>query len=326
MKLKILISIPLLVLIIFIGCKKFDLDRIAKVRTDPPSNVTDNSVNANGSIVDLGQDGSVQEYGFCLSFSNKPPTIEDKDYQTFYADITGDFSSYITGLTENRSYQMRAYLIENSGEVTYGEIVEFTTGGVWLHYDSGNNDDNGVGLTGGGTFDIAIRFPTQALSQYNGYNVTKIRFFPRASEPSYYITLWEGTNPPSLTHVEQVYPSIDQWNEFIPSYIYTISSSQEFWAGLWIVDHLEGTYPAGCDEGPAVTGAGDMISFDDGDTWEALSISNPDLDYNWNLQVYVTNQKGEEIQMIKEFPAETREKKVSTPNTSNKVSSAEMNK
>ena len=113
--------------------------------------------------------------------------------------------------------------------------------------------------------------------------------------------MWEGTNPPTLIDYQQVYPTIDQWNEFVPSYTYLINSSKEFWAGIWMLIILEGTYPAGVDAGPAVTGAGDMISFDNGESWKALSISNPALDYNWNLQVYVTNQKGEQIQMIREF-------------------------
>ena len=53
-----------------------------------------------------------------------------------------------------------------------------------------------------------------------------------------------------------------------------------------------GEYPAGVDQGPAITGKGDLISVD-GSPWQALSF-NPDLDYNWNLQIYVSNAKGEE--------------------------------
>lgn len=334
MKSKIFISALLITLFIFIsGCKKIDLERIAMIRTDQPTNVFETSVNAYGSIIDLGKDESVQEYGFCLSYVNKPPTTEDKAVPPFESrSITGDFSSIISGLAENKTYQMRAYLIELSGEVSYGNIVEFKTlssGGssTWLHYDDGVNY-TGIGLTEGGAFDLAIRFPTQALTQYNGFNVTKIKFFPLEPSPAkYYITLWEGSNPPTLVHIEQVFPNTDQWNEFSPSYNYIINSSYEFWAGLWIVDYPAETYPAGVDEGPAVTGAGDMISFDDGDTWEALSISNPILDYNWNLQVYVTNQKGEEVQIVRKKSSVIRENLATgTNNKDNKVVSGKKNK
>ena len=51
-----------------------------------------------------------------------------------------------------------------------------------------------------------------------------------------------------------------------------------------------------------------MISRDDGETWEALSILNPDLDYNWNLHVYVTNEKGGEIELVRKAPLHDRKK------------------
>lgn len=330
MKLKILISVPLLILLIIIGCKKFDLERIAMIRTDQPTNVLQTSVSAYGSIIDLGDDESVMEYGFCLSYVNKPPTIENKATPPFDpTSITGDFASNISGLAVDRTYQIRAYLIEGSGEVTYGNIMEFTTlpsGGspAWLHYDDGVNYTS-VGLTEGGEFDLAIRFPTQALTQYNGFSVTKVRFYPKEPSPTkYYITFWEGSNPPSLVHIEQVYPDIDQWNEILPSYNFVINSSYEFWAGLWIVDHPAGTHPAGCDEGPAINGAGNMISFDDGDTWDALYDLNGELNYNWNLQVYATNQKGEQFQIVRKKLSVIRENFASgASNKENKVVSAE---
>jgi len=296
----------LLVSIIIISCKKVDIERIAMVTTDETSNVLQNSVTAYGSIIDLGEEERIQEYGFCLSYINKPPTIDDKATPPFDpTDITGDFLSNISGLAENSNYQLRAYLVETSGKVTYGNIIQFTTqgsggSGLWLHYDDGENADNGIGLTEGGDFDVAIRFPTQTLQQYDGYSVTRIKFFPREGTTSLYsITIWEGTNPPTLLHYEQVpYPQINAWTEFAPSYNYTISSSQEFWVGYWVQDHPAATYPAGVDAGPAVTSAGDMFSTDNGDTWDPLSTLYPELDFNWNLQVYVTNAKGQEVQLV----------------------------
>jgi len=326
MKLKILISIPILILIIVIGCKKVDLVRLAAVITGEPSNVLETSVHADGSIIDLGEAESVQEYGFCLSYINKLPTVNDKATPPFDpTSILGDFSSNISGLAENKIYQMRSYVIEPSGTVAYGNVVEFKTlssgiSGDWLHYDNGSNH-TGVGLTEGGAFDLAIRFPTQALMQYNGFSVTEFRFFPKVGSPTkYYITFWEGTNPPSLIHVEQVYPTnIDAWNVFYPSYNYVINSSYEFWAGIWVLDQPPDTYPAGCDTGPAITWAGDMFSTDNGDSWVALSEEYPNLDYNWNLQVYVTNQKGEQVQMVRKRPEVFKENLSTEVNGNNEV-------
>lgn len=292
--------------IFIIGCKKIDLERIAMVTTGEPSSIQQTSVQAIGSIIDLGDEESIQEYGFCLSYINKPPTIDDKATPPFDpTDITGDFLSNISGLAENSNYQMRAYIMESSGKVTYGNIVQFTTlsGGIngqWLHYDDGENADNGIGLTEGGSFDVAVRFPTQALYSYNGYKVTKIKFFPKeGTTTNYSITIWEGSNPPTLLHYELVSsPQINSWTEFVPSYIYTINSNQEFWIGYWVQDHPPATYPAGVDDGPAIAGMGDMFSTDGGDTWDPLSTLYPELNFNWNLQVYITNGKGQEVQLV----------------------------
>jgi len=58
-----------------------------------------------------------------------------------------------------------------------------------------------------------------------------------------------------------------------------------------------GTYPGGVDDGPAIAGAGDMISFDVGVTWESMYATNSSLNYNWNLEVYITNEKGVEAKL-----------------------------
>lgn len=324
----------IVVSIIIISCKKVDVERLAVVTTGDPSNVQQTSVTAYGSIIDLGEDEKIQEYGFCLNIINPdtiiPPTLDDKATPPFDpTDITGDFLSNISGLVQNSNYQMRAYVVEPSGKVTYGNTIQFTTqssGGSaqWLHYDDGINDD-GIGLTEGGSFDVAIRFPTQALYSYNGYKISKIKFFPReGTSTQYSITIWEGTDIPTLLHDELVNnPQINNWTEFAPSYIYTINSNQEFWVGIWVQNHPPATYPAGVDAGPAVAGAGDMFSTDDGDTWDPLSELYPELDYNWNLQVYITNDKGQEVQLVNNVSE--RKLESTTTNGSKEVKSEKVN-
>ena len=301
-----------LVFIYFPGCKKIDLKRIAYVKTEPAEDVSPASVKATGDIIDLGEGDKVKEYGFCLSYINKPPTLDNKAVPPFEnISKTGKFYSNITGLTDNKLYEMRAYVIDNSNEVVYGNIIEFHTpqggGGppAWLKYDDGNNFD-AIGLIDGGDFDVAIRFPASALTQYSGYKVTKFRFFPFAAAPtSYYVTLWEGTNPPELIYYRQVpNPNIGNWTEFTPPDIHVINASKELWAGYWIVNQPAGEHPAGIDNGPAnPEGNGDMISLDGGETWFSMSEADPaSFDFNWNLQVYVTNEKGEEVQLVNNIP------------------------
>jgi len=290
----------------FVGCKKIDLDRLAAVRTDQPENISTYSVKAHGDLIDLGENEKVIEYGFCLSLLHTP-TISDKAIPPFNeTTLLGTFSSNISGLAHNSTYQMRAYVIDYYGKVFYGDIVEFKTlssgtNGYWLEQDDDGVNTDGIGLTDGGNFDVAIRYESIDLQQYNGYRISKIKFFPKEGAPTkYYVTVYEGSNPPDLMYYELVENSnINGWTEYEPVNDHFIDSSMELWVGYWVVDHPAGTYPAGVDDGPAVTGYGDMFSTDQGDTWDALSILYPSLDYNWNLQVYVTNDKGGEVKITK---------------------------
>jgi hypothetical protein len=64
---------------------------------------------------------SVSSSGLCWSTSINP-TIANNATQ----DNGSPFTSYITGLTENTTYYVRAYVIYN-GEVSYGNQLSFTT-------------------------------------------------------------------------------------------------------------------------------------------------------------------------------------------------------
>lgn len=282
------------------SCKKLDLKRIAIVETGSVSNITSNSAVVEGNIIDLGE--SPVDYGFCYK-SGGLPTINDSKVSGGSNTNTGTYELNITSLQENTNYSIRSYII-NSDSVTYGEPKNFKTlqaiSGEWLHFDDGVNYD-GIGFTEGGSFDVAIRFQKEDLVQYAGTSVTKVKFFPREHGVDYYATVWEGNDPPELILFEEVpNPIINGWTEYTLSLPHAIKTNKDLWVGYWIVDHPADTYPAGVDDGPALTGEGDLISSDGGLTWESLSmIDPPNLDYNWNIQAYVENAKGEVLKLDK---------------------------
>jgi hypothetical protein len=276
--------------IIIFGCKKIELVRIAYVKTEDVTNIQSTTATANGIIVDLGE-GGIKDHGFCWSVSNATPTKNDSYISIGPTSSKGNYSSPIFGL-ENTNFFIRAYVEDDNG-IAYGEIK----GGIWLKYDDGINF-TGVGLNDGSNFDYSIRFPTSALTSYNGYRISKIRFFPTESA-LFHVEVFEGINPPTLVYYEEVNNvTLNTWNEYKPTNIYFIDSSVEVWVGIWVTDYYAGTFPAGCDNGPAVVGAGDMISFDDGLSWESLYTVDPSFNYNWNLEVYITNQMGDEVKLI----------------------------
>ncbi|MCF8364948.1 MAG: hypothetical protein K9H16_04155 [Bacteroidales bacterium] len=255
-----------------------------------------------GVVVDDGG-ASVTRRGFCIS-TNPLPNINEDPF-TENGMGTGEFLHVFNNLTPNTEYYVRAYA-ENQLGVGYGGQLVFITqegGGLitaWLFYDDGVNVD-GIGLNEGGSFDVAIRFTPDQLEQYNGFKITKIKFFPKIGSPvEYFLEIFTGDNP---TLEDQVYdqwvenPDIDMWNDVSLEIPHVIDASQELWVGYFITNQEALTYPAGIDNGPGQIGYGDLISIDDLSSW--VTLHDADLDANWNIQVFVTNESGLEMPMTR---------------------------
>jgi len=289
------------------------------VTTDEIYSVTENSAVCAGNVSSEGA-GTVTKKGFCISLQQNP-TINDMTSDN--GSGTGQFTHEFTGLDPSTTYYVRAYAQNSFGTAYGGQLSFYTSSGDWLQYDDGVNFD-GIGLNEGGDFDVAIRFEPSQLQNYDGWKITKFRFFPRTSFPTTYsfeiYTGPEGTNFEYLQDIITVTPM--EWNEIELEDEYFIDASQPLYPGYWIQSQPIGEYPAGCDEGPAITGNGDLISIDGVQSWVALSIASPDLNFNWNLQIYVANEDGEE-QLLNPEPVSDPHKKT-TDRTMTEVSSSKQ--
>lgn len=296
-KLQTWILLPLLFLFLgqqFYSCKKVDLERIAFVKTGQVTNVTSTTAQIAGTIVDMGE-GLVTEYGFTVNNQNFPVTESAK---------LGDFSTTITGLSPNTQYSVKSYL-KSGGEMIYASTaslfttLDITPTNTWLHYDDGANFD-GIGMNAGGDFDVAIRFAPSDIAEYDGWTITKIKFFPKVGSPIVYtLEILTGATVPTLDYSQEVSSvSVDQWNEITLNSPFVIDASTDLWVGYWVQNQPALTYPVGCDQGPAIAGKGDMISVDGLASWSSLSALVPSLNYNFNIQIYVIDQTGIEKQMV----------------------------
>lgn len=288
----------------FVGsCKKLDIKRIAVITTLDVENVTESSVTARANIIDKGE--YMTNYGFCWSTTGIPDFNSTK-LSAGSEGETGEFSIMIASLEQNTSYSIRSYIVDELG-ITYGDVKNFKTlqqtSGKWFHYDDGVNF-TGIGFPDGGTFDVAIRFPKESLQDYQGYRITRVRFVPlEGTQTEYYVTIWEGDEPPDLVFYEIVpNPSIGSWTEHELTTAYPINTGADLWVGYWVFEQPADTYPAGVDKGPATTGYGDLISTDDGETWEAISVVDPtNLNYNWNLQFFIEDGAGKTVMLSKDM-------------------------
>ncbi len=159
----------------------------------------------------------------------------------------------------------------------------------WLAWDNGVNAD-AIGLQGGGTFNVAVRFTPTQLAQYAGTSLTKIRMFPYGPGGSITLKVWTGANASTLVLTQPVASyTAGAWNEFNLNTPIPVTGATELWFG-YAVTHTANDYVAGCDAGPAVAGFGDMLSLD-GSVWESMATAYG-LNYNWNLQGFVETLDG----------------------------------
>jgi hypothetical protein len=160
--------------------------------------------------------------------------------------------------------------------------------GGWIQWDDGVNGDDGIGLTGGGTFFSASHWEPSDLTNYNGMYLTKISYYhyDNAATATFVLKVWSGADAGTLLLSQDVSGSVPaQWNEITLDTPVMIDASQELWFG-YEVTHGDGENPAGVDAGPAVQYKGDMLSFD-ASSWVSMS-AEYGLDYNWNIAGFVS--------------------------------------
>ncbi|MDD3143486.1 MAG: carboxypeptidase regulatory-like domain-containing protein, partial [Candidatus Cloacimonetes bacterium] len=135
-----------------------------------------------------------------------------------------------------------------------------TAGGEWIQYST-VDANNSIGLTSGGDFSVAIRFPATALQDYAGMSLQAIKFWP-GDAATYTLKAWTGgdATAPAVEAASQpvTVDTYDAWMTVNFNNPVGITGSEELWFGYNVV-HTSGLYPAGCDPGPALDGFGNMI-------------------------------------------------------------------
>jgi len=146
--------------------------------------------------------------------------------------------------------------------------------------------DNGInfgkaGTEGGGIFDVAAYFPAETMAQYSGMLLDWVEVYIGDNPISCELRIYgQGTpnTPGALLRSQPVTTTPHSWN--VVSLLNQVEiTGQDLWISFSL-NHLDDTSPVGIDEGPAITGKGDMISFDGG---EWYTLSSMDYNYNWNI-------------------------------------------
>ncbi|MEN8120519.1 MAG: FISUMP domain-containing protein [Bacteroidota bacterium] len=108
-----------------ISCEKLEVKRVIKIKTVEYLNVTSNSAEIMGTLLDVGENG-IMDWGFCYTDASGEPDINSAKVDPTGSPGKGDFKALIEGLEPNMEYHVKAFARSDS-EVKYGEMLTFTT-------------------------------------------------------------------------------------------------------------------------------------------------------------------------------------------------------
>jgi len=240
------------------------------------------------------------------------------DWASEHLDITslakGElFKVRFNALGEN-SLNIVSWFIDNihlyrkcEGPINLTAECDTSQGIIVLHWDWGNNADDwihwddGVNYSAVGMgipvpFDLAARWESGQLSEFEGSSITQIAFVPNEESSTYRVRVWIGEQAGNLVVDQEVIsPVIGEWDTITLDTAVPVDITQELWIG-YQNDGPNG-YQMGVDDGPAIDGYGNMVNYGNG--WHTLLWINPDLDYNWNIAAHLVSETGESLLLNK---------------------------
>jgi len=155
----------------------------------------------------------------------------------------------VTGLDADTLYYFALRTADLAGNWSVlSNVASRATNLAEIHYDGENG--NAIGLTDGGTFDLAVRFTPTEFADYVGDAITSVKvYYYESGTTTYTLKFYDlGTDsaPGTLLYSQAATVSTG-WNEITLDTPITIPNS-DLWVG-YEVTHTAGQHPAGMDDG-----------------------------------------------------------------------------
>ncbi len=200
--------------------------------------------------------------------------------------FVGLFSASVNAQTDLTSPDyLIAFVNETDVTLSWGESG---SQGEWLNYDSGQVNELLIGLADPGTANIAALWPAGSLSDFAGDSFSKMAFVAGSHYATYTIKIWSGQSAQTLLYSQPVQSfEANAWNEVLLDTPVLIEPNTTYWLGLEIAQLIPIVGVIAVDQGPPLTGFGDMISF--GGDWFSLSDVTPYYG-NWRLRFFASTE------------------------------------
>ena len=157
---------------------------------------------------------------------------------------------------------------------------------TYLHWDNGDNYTDFGNFLQPFEMDFASKWDPDHISNYDGWTVTKMRFYLTNPMATVKLKIWTGPDATEIYSQDVTTFNINDWTEITLDSPVTIDASTQFWIGLNVDMPTPGAV-MGCDEGPAIDGYGNIYRFNG--TWYS------DFDLNWNIQFQVEDLGSKEV-------------------------------
>ena len=167
-------------------------------------------------------------------------------------------------------------LDENDVNLTW--FAPSTGDSTYLHWDSGENEDSFGNFLNPATYLFAAKFDPAHIADYDGWQITQLRFWLTNPLPTVKIKVWTGPDATEIYSQDVPVFNIFNWTEIEFDSPVTIDASTELWFGLYVDMPVPGAV-MGTDSGPGIDGYGNMYKIYG--TWYH------DFSLNWNIQAKI---------------------------------------
>lgn len=168
--------------------------------------------------------------------------------------------------------------VEDENDVNLFWNQPSTGDSTYLHWDSGENEDSFGNFLNPVTYLFASKYDPVHIDAYDGWKITRLRFWISNPLPTVKIKVWTGPDATEIYSQDVPNFNVNNWTEIDFEFPVTIDASTELWIGLYVDMPVAGAV-MGTDSGPAIDGYGNM--------YYIYGNWHHDFDLNWNIQALI---------------------------------------
>ncbi|MEZ5082118.1 MAG: T9SS type A sorting domain-containing protein [Bacteroidales bacterium] len=192
--------------------------------------------------------------------------------------VIGLLALVVTTFGQNNPPTNLTATVEDENDVNLFWNAPSTGDSTYLHWDSGENEDSFGNFLNPVTYLFASKFDPVHIEEYNGWNITQLRFFLTNPLPTVKIKVWTGPDTTEIYSQDVPSFNVNDWSEIDLDTPITIDASEELWFGLYVDMPVPGPV-MGTDSGPAIDGYGNLYYIYG--NWYS------DFNLNWNIQAKI---------------------------------------